>query len=312
MPTDIELIRIPTPDPEHHAHLVHSGFVVKPSRVSWLAGTLDSEELFLRALPTVERQTIAKSRRALVKSGIEIHEPEILTESSLDAFLRQYEQQVAAMRYGVAFATSERDTMLDDLDRYMIVNAYVGRQLIGGCVSLVRRDRDTLHIRFSATDPRARKDSLVRPLYLHAIEAGRELGLGAVCLGNDTTLYGHIVKPGLFNFKARFGFVPVPAHLFSQTHPADEADLVRTLGPLPDPSLLLGYTSQDRMAQADRLCWQAAQHAGSIRELIIAARATRPLSLVVLSSSEDVEIVVEAKRYRADFLGDVEVRRLPR
>src|SRR5262249_29783111 len=148
-----------------------------------------------------------------------------------------------------------RDTMLDNLDDYVIVNAYAGPELVGGCVSLVRRDRDTLHIRFSATDPRGRQDGLVRPLYLRAIEAGRELGLGTVSLGNDTTLYGHIVKPGLFRFKARFGFVPVPAHLFSLTNPADEADLIRALGPLPDPSLLLGYTNRDRMAEADRLRW---------------------------------------------------------
>jgi N-acetylglutamate synthase-like GNAT family acetyltransferase len=311
VPADIEVIRVRAPDPKDHADLARSGFVVKPSRVSWLADTLDSEELFLGGLPAVERQTIARSRRALDESGIEIHQPERLTESSLDAFLRQYEQQVAAMRYGVAFAVRERDAILDNLDDYLIVNAYAGRELVGGCVSVVRRDRDTMHIRFSATHPRARHDSLVRPLYLRAVEAARELELGAVSLGNDTTLYGHIVKPGLFRFKARFGFVPVPAHLFSRTAPADEADLVRTLGPLPNPSLLLGYTSRDRMAPRDRLRWQRAQQACDTRELISAARATRPLSMVVLGKDGDAETEVEAKRYRADFLGGVEVRRLP-
>jgi hypothetical protein len=105
--------------------------------------------------------------------------------------------------------------------------------------------------------------------------------------------------------------VPVPAHLFSLAAPADEADLVRTLGPLPNPSLLLGYTSRDRMAPPDQLRWQRAQQVCDTRELISAARATRPLSMVVLGKGGDVETEVEAKGYRADFLGDVEVRRLP-
>jgi GNAT superfamily N-acetyltransferase len=310
VPADVEVIRVRAPDPRDHEDLVRFGFVVKPNRVSWLASALDSEELFLRGLPTVERQTIAKNRRALDGSGIKIHQPEQLTESSLDAFLRKYQRQVAAMHYGVDFATRERDTMLDNLEDYVIVNAYAGRELVGGCVSVVRRDRDVLHIRFSAVDPGARQDGLARPLYLRTMEAARKLGLGAVSLGNDTTLYGHIVKPGLFRFKARFGFVPVPAHLFSLAGPADEADLVRTLGPLANPSLLLGYTSPDRMTEEDRLRWHA-QQAPDTRELISAARATRPLSLVVLAVGADVQADVEANRYRAGFLGDVEVRRLP-
>ena len=309
MPADIEVIRFRAPDPKDHADLARSGFVLKPSRVSWLAARWTPKNCSWVDCP---RSNGRRSRRpsGLDKSGIDIHEPERLTESSLDAFLRQYEQQVAAMPYGVGFAVRERDTMLDNLDDYLIVNAYAGRELVAGCVTLVRRDRNTMHIRISATHPRARQHSLTRPLYLRAVEAARELKLGAVSLGNDTTLYGHIVKPGLFSFKARLALCRSRRICSRSPHrPTKRTWFVPRPATQSVPAARLHQPGPDGPARSTAL---AARPKGMRYKRTAQRRAGHPpLSMVVLAKGGSAETEVEATRYRADFLGSVEVRRLP-
>ena len=52
---------------------------------------------------------------------------------------------------------------------------------------------------------------------MRAAQHGRDLGLQWISLGSDPSLYGDLAMPGLFTFKARLGFVPIPIRCFDPT-----------------------------------------------------------------------------------------------
>jgi len=277
---DVDLVRVREPADAARPALEAAGFVVKPSWVTWLAPTLGSEAEFVSRVPGVERRTIINARRAIGEHDIRLDEPGRLDEAVLDEFLALYRRQVGDMRYGVPFAVRERDALLAAADDHLIVRAQAGATLIGGCVCRLRPELSTLQIRYSATDADARRLGLVRLLYLRAFDAARQLGLDRLVLGNDPSIFGHIVKPGLFRFKARLGFSAVPSQAFIAEGGTNEADLVLRLGSLTDPTLVLGYPPVS---------------GAGLRMEILTDDAT-----------------LDPRPYRASFVSDVRVRELPK
>jgi hypothetical protein len=73
------------------------------------------------------------------------------------------------------------------------------------------------------------------------MEYAREAGLAYVSLGNDPALFGHVVQPGLFDFKTRMGFTPVPSEVLDPSLAGEFADRVLSLRSLADPSLFVTW-----------------------------------------------------------------------
>jgi len=113
--------------------------------------------------------------------------------------------------------------------------------------------------------------------------------LETLSLGNDTSLYGHITSPGLYEFKKRLGFAPWPSATVDPGLGGDEADRFVSLRALTDPSLLLAYDAGFGTADV--------------------VRENRPqrLRLHILASGDHVDLAP----YRADFLSGVEVTVVP-
>jgi hypothetical protein len=90
-------------------------------------------------------------------------------------------------------------------------------------------------------------------MYTAAFDAARDQGLRWVSLGNDPTLFGHTVAPGLFGFKARLGFVPIPTQALFPGTAGDEAELVVHLRRLADPSLSIAYGATEAVPSQEGL-----------------------------------------------------------
>lgn len=277
---DVDLVRVREPADDDRLALAAAGFVVKPSWLTWMAPTLGSEAEFVGRLPGDVRRTITKARRVIVEHGIRLGEPGPLDEAVLDEFLELYRRQVGDMRHGVPFAVREWDALLAAADDHLLVRAHAGATLVGGCLCRVRAERSTLQVRYSATDAKARRLGLARLLYLRAFDAARALGIDRLVLGNDPSLFGHIVKPGLFRFKVRLGFSAVPSQAFIAEGSTDEADLVLRLTSLTDPTLVLGYPTVP---------------GPGLRMEILTHDAT-----------------LDPRPYRASFVRDVRMRELPK
>jgi hypothetical protein len=188
-----------------------------------------------------ERRNVDRAIRFVRAQGIELRVVEPLDARAFDAFLDLYEPQVGAMRHGVPFARSQRTDILDRAAEYFAVQAWVGDELMGSCVCLDRADASTTQIRFTTTTPDGRRNRVVRAMYMIVFQVARERCRDLVSLGTDPSLYGHIAKPGLFRFKSRLGFTPVPARIFGSDDDPDEAARVLRLDALTEPSLQLSY-----------------------------------------------------------------------
>ncbi|MGW1072900.1 hypothetical protein [Streptomyces sp. NPDC002537] len=238
----VAVVRMTDPPEELRPELTRRGFVCKPSTLTWLARLGAHEEEFLRTLPHKSRQYVRRARRHIDAHGLcEVVEDRV-SAASADAFLTLYEEQVARMRYGFAFARRHREAILHGPEKYFGVFLFDDDALVGGCIALESPDERAIRIRFSAVTDRERATGVPRALYCTAMRTARDKGHEWATLGDDPNLYGHIAQPGLFTFKARMGFQAVPSQDFADPHGCDEADLVLSLDRLSDPSLMLEYS----------------------------------------------------------------------
>ncbi|WP_242910557.1 GNAT family N-acetyltransferase [Actinomadura terrae] len=236
----IDLVRVLDPPPGRWPDLAASGLLPRPDRVTWLAATGADDAGFLAGMSAKERQGITLARRRAAKAGLTLsHEP--LTPEALDTFLDLYEESVGEMPNGLAVARNHRDTIVAGIERFFIVGAYRDGVMQGAAIGECCADIGVARLRFSAVTAEHRRISLSRVLYLEAVRVVREAGYAKVTLGNDPNLYGHLVMPGLFAFKARLGFRPVPSTTVNAGDGQDVADRVLSMRALADPSFALTY-----------------------------------------------------------------------
>jgi hypothetical protein len=286
---DVDLLRVIDPHPRDQARLTAAGFIVKPSWVNWVAPLRDSEAEFLGALSSNERRKMRRGLELAASAGLHVEIRSELEEGPLEEFLSVYEKQVAGMRNGVNLARGEQRSLLDQSGSHIGVFAYEGSRMVGGCVCRLRAEDSLLQLRYVATADVDKRGALTRALYMAAFRAGRDMGCTRMSLGNDTSLYGHITSPGLYEFKKRLGFTPLPSQTVDPGLGGDDADRFVSSRALTDPSLLLAY--DDGYGAWD------------------GARENRPqsLRLHILASRDDMDLAP----YRADFLSSVVVSVVP-
>ncbi|WP_020672454.1 GNAT family N-acetyltransferase [Amycolatopsis nigrescens] len=282
----VDLVTVVDPVAECWQSLRRAGFAIKPAWVTWISPVDESDEAFLDRLSVSERRNVRAALRAVAGHGYEMKVTHPLDAPSFDAFLDVYERQISTMRYGIPFARLQREEILEQGADYFLVQVFEGSTLVGCCVCWKRDDVSTVQIRFGTTAPDSRRNRLVRAMYLRVFQAARELGFRNISLGTDPALYGHIAKPGLFGFKSRLGFTPIPARLFGSADDPDEASRVLRLGTLSEPSVLLSYQLPDGGAEA--------------------ITAETALRLDVLTGDPDTDL----NPYRADFLADIGIRQI--
>jgi hypothetical protein len=236
----VDVVRVQDPPRSQWAALAAAGFLPKPQVVNWRATTGSCEEEFLSGLARKDKQNIRIARRRATASGL------TFTVRGVDAglmadFLPLYEAQVARMMHGWFAATEHQERVLAEAENYFAVCAWDGDVLVGASINHQSRERDEVRARFSAVVADQRQASLARVMYLEVVRIARERGFAAVSLGSDPNLYGHLVKPGLFSFKSRLGFVPVPSHLVDPGSGSDQADRVVGFRAITDPSFVLTY-----------------------------------------------------------------------
>ncbi|GGX87878.1 hypothetical protein [Streptomyces hiroshimensis] len=293
-PESVAVVRMTDPPPELHGELARRGFVRKPSTVTWRAALGGGEEEFLRRMPRKSRQRIHQARRTIAREDLREVVEDRISPEGLDLFLDLYEERVAGMPYGVAFARRHRETILYGPEKYFAVFLYRGEALEGGTLALECPDESAVRLRWSAVTEAARQACLPRALYCATMRVAREKGYAWATLGDDPNLYGHIPRPGLFTFKASMAFEAVPSQDFADPGGFDEADLVLSLDALTQPVLMLGY--------ADGVDGGNGRAPG--RE---DGRAGRGLRAFLVSGSP-----VDAEPYSAPFLsGPAVVQQLP-
>ncbi|MFD8236340.1 GNAT family N-acetyltransferase [Streptomyces sp. NPDC059696] len=272
---DLDIVRVDEPAPEDRAALAEAGFIVKPALVNWVADLTGSDEEFTARLPASERRNLRLGRRCLNDAGLSLSIRDGLDEERLDAFLTVYDAQVERMRNGVNYARRHRDRLLAQHHEQMTAFAYDGERMVAGCILWLRPSQGLLQLRFAAATAPARRARVLHGIYAAVFRTARELGLPTMSLGNDTSAFGHIAQPGLFRFKCRLGFAPVPAGQIDEKMGGDEADLFVDLRRFSDPSLVLGYEAPRFTAQQGR---------GSLR-------------LTVLSREENVDLAPYRTRH---------------
>lgn len=243
LPRKVDVIRVLHPPSETWADLERIGFVRKPAWVTWIAPTCGDEEKFLDRLPLKIRQDIRRARRRAAESHLRYVVQQPLEPDKLDEFLALYQANVRGMRHGVPFASHLRQSLLDDSHNYAIY-AVDSQSIVGGCLCLESPDAKAVRIRFSAVGHCWRARSLTRALYMEGFRVGRDKQYPWLTLGNDPNLYGHVPQPGLFVFKSRLGFTPIPSQRFGHSQGDDEADHLLTLDSLSDPAMILAYSSE--------------------------------------------------------------------
>jgi hypothetical protein len=277
---EVDLFRVEQPRPQDQARLAAAGFAVRPAYVSWQAPLRDSETEFLAGLRRSARRNLVQAQRVAGELGTRVVVEHPLTERALERFLELYEKRVAQMRNGVNLARDEQHAMLARRDSYaaVVIEGPDGA-LLGGCLCWARPELSLFQLRYAATAAVDQRGALTRALYLATFRLGRELGLRWMSLGSDTSLYGYVVQPGLYEFKKQLGFTPVPAEPGT-----DIADRFRSLRALTDPSLVLAYDC----AYAE---WDPARG------------GPRPSSFVlrILTGRAGIDV----RPYHADFLTDV-------
>ncbi|GIH72208.1 hypothetical protein Mth01_44610 [Sphaerimonospora thailandensis] len=241
---EVDIVRVQDPPLARWAELAAAGFFPKPQVVVWRTATAETEHDYLARLPSKDRRNVFAARRRVRATGVRF-EIRPVSAGLLELFLPLYEREVGKMRHGWAGASAQRAQILAAADQYFAVCVWDGADLAGACLSLQSREKDEVRARFSAVVPHHRAAGLPRLLYMKVIEEARRRGFGWVSLGSDPNLYGHMVKPGLFGFKSRLGFVSVPSHLVDPGSGSDQADRIVGLSALTDPSFVLAYATGD-------------------------------------------------------------------
>ncbi|MFF2012645.1 hypothetical protein ACFVWY_26715 [Streptomyces sp. NPDC058195] len=243
---DADVVRVTDPDVTAAASLEAAGFVVKPRWMTWIAPAYASEDEFFQRMSRRSRRSARNSAGILLDRGIAPVLRSPLTVADLDRFLGMYEAHVATLRNGIPFARRIRDSLVAELDRYYLVEALDrGGDVVGACLCETDAEASIVRIRFTALSSGERDGNLARTLYLTAFGEARENGIRWVSLGSDPSTYGHLVQPGLFVFKSRFGFFPVPMGFLRPDltghYTANDAERALRLSTLSDPSLFIGY-----------------------------------------------------------------------
>ncbi|MHB8293569.1 MAG: hypothetical protein ACYDH5_02860 [Acidimicrobiales bacterium] len=238
---EADVARVADPPRQAWPALHAMGFTPKPAWITWVLDLTISPKDYLARLGSGERRAIRVGERAAREARVTFAVQHPLDVGLLDEFLGIYIEQIAGMPFGVPFAAQQRDALLVARNSYHQISAFVKGLLVGGCLCKWDSAASCLTIRFTTTRVDSRQSRLVRPLYMRAIALAQELGARTVSLGSDPTLYGHIAQPGLFEFKARLGFVAVPAGTWEPEDAGDEADLILSMARLTPPCLLVGY-----------------------------------------------------------------------
>lgn len=237
----VDVVRLTESENLDDAALARLGFVARPKWINWIASLGYSEEEFVSALSGTERRNIRLGRRFIQDEKLRVDVRVGLTESLLDEFLVVYEEQVAGMPRGKNIAWEWRDHMLATRSEYTCVCVYSGTTMVAGSLWRMRHEESILQLRFSAASADARSSRVMRAAYLEAFQFAREAGLTFASLGNDPSLFGHVVQPGLFNFKSRLGFTVIPSQVFGLNFAGEFADRFLSLRHLSDPSLVVTW-----------------------------------------------------------------------
>lgn len=239
--SDLDIVRVRLTNLARREELEAAGFLVKPSWVNWMAPLTASATAFRERLPSKERKSHRYAARTAENSGIELRVLPAVGEQDVHDFLGLYDRQIAGMAHGVNHARRQERRLLHDLSTLLGVFAYADGTLAGGCLGWLRSGQSLIQLRFSAVADAARQGMLSRLMYMAAFDAARERGCAWASLGNDPSLLGHTAQPGLFGFKARLGFVPVPTQTLPPQVTGDEAELVVRMRALAQPSLSIAY-----------------------------------------------------------------------
>jgi ATP-grasp domain-containing protein len=284
-PDGIDIVVVEDPPRERWPELAATGFRVKPRWITWGRRAYADESAFLAGLPQGERRNVRQAQRFVAEQRLLLDVDSELTPDTFAEFLGLYDAQIAAMRHGLPAAHAVPATVAGLAD-YFFVSARAGGELVAGAMCRLSPREDAVRIAFPAARPDARAGRIFRALYLLAFAEAHRRGFGWISLGSDPTLYGHIVAPGLFTFKSRLGFVPVPLHHLDPTDDGcDEAELVLRTERLSDPAMSLCYARPpDRLATWDDPV---------------------PFRLEVLTGLPAPDV----RPYRASFVTDIVVRR---
>lgn len=239
----LDVVRVPAPPPDVWSRLRDQGFVCKPDRVSWYASSGSDDAEFRSRLSKNDRQNLRTAESVVTRAGVNFTVARKITAPLLDEFFRVYEPQVEGMRRGFNVARPQRDLVLEGAFCMLVARDPAG-ELVGATVCEESEIDSSLRIRFSTVLPEWRTRSLARVMYVRAAGIARDLGRPTVTCGTDFNLYGHIVEPGLYSFKARLGFTPVAPHHKVASDRSDEADLVLRLDDLAEPSLIVSYMDE--------------------------------------------------------------------
>lgn len=266
---EIDVLRLVDSEKLDEATLDRLGFVARPEWINWVAPVGGSQAEFLAGLSRAGRSNVVASQRALDGAGLRVEVCDGLGEAFFEEFLGLYDAQVARMPRGRNFARRWKDRLLEARSEMVTVAAYSATGMAAGAIWWVRAPESMLQLRFSAVSEDRRVATTVRALYLHALQAARQRGLRHASLGNDPALFGHVVQPGLYTFKARFGFTPIPSVPVDPRLWGEFADRFLTLRRLADPSLVVTWGPH----RGETLTWPA-------------AAVTTRLGLAVLSGSQ--------------------------
>ncbi|WP_052397100.1 GNAT family N-acetyltransferase [Streptomyces sp. NRRL F-5123] len=238
----LDVIRIADGDGRPGAvELPPPGFVARPAWVNWVARAGAGEEEWLAGLSGGERRRVRVARRFAEREGLDVRVREGLDPEFLDAFLSVYDAQIAAMPRGRNFARRHADRLLAARGELLTVAAYAGPDLVAGSIWWVRPRESVLQMRFSAATAASRAGGSLRVVYAAAFQAARERELAYLSLGNDPSLFGHVVQVGLYAFKSRLGFVPVPSGALDPHLHYEFVDAFVSLRSLENPSLVLPW-----------------------------------------------------------------------
>lgn len=244
----VDLVRVESPDVATWAALRACRFLPKPDRLTWITDSAADDDAFLSRMGRKARASVRNARRWVAASGGTMRAV-ALTDRSLAEFFALYDDQLRRMQHGFPVAHAHRDDMLARRDQMTVVQVYIDGRLAGSCIAELRSATDPGRIRFSAVTEAGREHGLAGALYAETATVLRERGVARVTLGNDPNMYGHLVQPGLFDFKRHLGFVPVPSRTVDTSDGTEIADRVLSLRRLRDPSFMIGLAEDVAVRQ---------------------------------------------------------------
>lgn len=234
----IDVVRLHESETLDKAERSELGFLNRPRYINWWSSLRDCEDDFVAGLTATERRNIRLGLKAIQEESLRVEVRVGLTEEVLDNFLVVYDEQISGMVHGKNYARRFRDEILSSGKEYVSACAYSGSYMVVGSIWWMRPQESMLQMRFSASRPDARSSRVMRTVYMEAFRFARESGYSYGSLGNDPSLFGHLVQPGLFNFKSRLGFTPIPAGALSSQFAGVFIEKIVSMRSLSDPSLL--------------------------------------------------------------------------